>query len=373
MDTFIRYIKGIFRYKITSIFFIIGQLVMFFAVFGALGIYNKAYDKEMDRLAAIYEHRIQIDVTTMNKSDIFTDAGYNVTTGNLLLAGKLDLDIAEAGYNTITEVLLTVNEELPYKLIEGHIPGTEDSDKGKMLVALGRDKYKYAYEKDGKYWITIAGDVYEVCGVIGSEVSNYWDYKVVLNINCLGEETLKNIISRRNYTLELSSNKGDLQESYSFVYSNIMSLDSTSAISAKKLNSKGNSTMRNTFGRENLRVNIVVYVFCILNCMVMSEFWIIQRKKELAIRKTFGMSNLRIIFHIVQNIISLIITAFLIFIVIYGVARLIGWEIVGLIDVSFYTCVAIICVIIVSSAVTMMYPIYKIIKLNPAVSLSDID
>ncbi len=31
-------------------FFIIGQLIMYVTIFGALGIYNKAYQKEADRL-----------------------------------------------------------------------------------------------------------------------------------------------------------------------------------------------------------------------------------------------------------------------------------------------------------------------------------
>lgn len=45
----------VFRYRLTACFFIIGQLIMYVTIFGALGIYNKAYQKEADRLAALYQ------------------------------------------------------------------------------------------------------------------------------------------------------------------------------------------------------------------------------------------------------------------------------------------------------------------------------
>ncbi|MBQ4282837.1 MAG: ABC transporter permease [Lachnospira sp.] len=373
MSVAIRYVKGIFRYKLTAVFFVIGQLVMFFAIFGALGIYNKAYEKENDRLEAIYKERIEINATTVNQSDIFTDAGCNVSDGNLLLAGKLSLDVAEAGVNTRTEVLLAINEELPYKMLDGYIPGTKNTDKGKKLVALGRDKYQYAYEENGKHWITIGGEVYEVCGIIGSEVSDYWDYKIVMSIECMGKETLKTIISNRSYTLELSSNENALQEAYKSVYSNIMSLDPTAVVSGKIVNSMGASTMESTLARENIRVNVIVYIFCILNCMVMSKFWIIQRRKELAIRKTFGMSNFRIIMEIVQNIVSLIVIALLIFVGIYVVIRLAGGQFATMLSFNITMCLVVVVAIIITTAVTMIYPIYRIIQFNPVESMSAID
>ena len=36
-------LRSVFRYRLISAFFIISQLVMFYAVFGVLSIYNKAY------------------------------------------------------------------------------------------------------------------------------------------------------------------------------------------------------------------------------------------------------------------------------------------------------------------------------------------
>ena len=46
-------LRSVFRYRLISVFFIISQLVMCYAVFGVLSIYNKAYAKETDRLQSM--------------------------------------------------------------------------------------------------------------------------------------------------------------------------------------------------------------------------------------------------------------------------------------------------------------------------------
>ena len=70
MNIIKRIIQNVFRYRLTACFFIIGQLIMYVTIIGALGIYNKAYQKEADRLAALYKNRIEMSVVSLNKSDI---------------------------------------------------------------------------------------------------------------------------------------------------------------------------------------------------------------------------------------------------------------------------------------------------------------
>lgn len=57
---------------------------MYVTIFGALGIYNKAYQKEADRLAAQYKSRIEMDVTSLNKSDILSVDREDITEGNVI-------------------------------------------------------------------------------------------------------------------------------------------------------------------------------------------------------------------------------------------------------------------------------------------------
>ena len=150
---------------------------MFYAVFGVLSIYNKAYAKETDRLQSMYKNRIQLDVTVGNSQDMFNYISNGVEDGNMILGGKLSLSYAQISANTKCEVILKSNEELPYTTPRARPPGSQPADSCKSLTAFGRYKYNYAYDMDGKKYVTLENEEYEICGVIGSSTSDYYDYK----------------------------------------------------------------------------------------------------------------------------------------------------------------------------------------------------
>ena len=106
---------------------------------------------------------------------------------------------------------------------------------------------------------------------------------------------MNEICRKDSYTIELSSNTRSLDNSYSAVFGNIRSVDAKSQINAKKLNSKGESDVVKALQGENMKINVMVYVFCIFNCLLMSQFWLIQRSREIAVKKIYGMSDSRII------------------------------------------------------------------------------
>ena len=357
--------RNMFRYKLTAVFFIVAQLIVYTTVFGALGIYNKAYDKEKDRLSSLYKNRIELSVITSKKVDFLTYLGNDVDTGNAVLAGKFSLGVQELGGLNRCEMILKTNEELNYKLISGRLPGQGDGASSEREIAVGREKEKQAVVIDGKKYFTIEGERYEIVGVLGSEKSDYWDYKILLNISCVGQNVMTAVMSMQEYSIELGSNTGELDASYSKIYGNIRSVDEASDIKAQKINSAGESTMENTMARENMKVNIIAYIFCVLNCMIMSEFWIIQRRKEFAIKKAFGMKNIRIVRDIAVNVLELSCFSLVLFLAGYILLRLLnistGFDIVF----SPVTVLATIAAIAAVFLATMIYPVYKIFKFNP--------
>lgn len=340
--------------------FIISQLVMFYAVFGVLSIYNKAYAKETDRLQSMYKNRIQLDVTVGNSQDMFNYISNGVEDGNMILGGKLSLSYAQISANTRCEVILKSNEELPYKMVSGRLPGSEPGDSGKRLIAVGRYKYKDAYEMDGKKYVTLENEEYEICGVIGSSTSDYYDYKMVLNIDCLGTNVMNEICRKDSYTIELSSNTRSLDNSYSAVFGNIRSVDAKSQINAKKLNSKGESDVVKALQGENMKINVMVYVFCIFNCLLMSQFWLIQRSREIAVKKIYGMSDSRIIGAMACNILALSVTALIIFAVSAAIINVVTAG-TGIITVNLTTLLTTIAAIAVTIILSMAYPVIKIL------------
>ncbi len=360
-------LNRVFRYRLAAICFVLGQLVIYITIFGALQIYNMAMNKEDDRKNAIYAQRIKMNVITTGKKDILSNAADGLEAGNLLLSGRATVAFKESGASTRAEMLLDIHEELPYQMISGHIPGTKDSDYGRNVVALGRDKYRFAYERDGKKYVTLCFEEYEVVGVIGSD-SDYWDYKIVLNVNCIGPQTLEYFLSNTEYELHLDSNVTDLQtlqENYEKVFQNIMAVDSFNSVSAVVDKYTGQSTVSNTYARQNMKVNYIVYVFCLVNSILVSYFWIIARRKEIAIRKAFGYSNVRIIAMLFENVLEMMAAALALFLILYLVGFYWFSNMLH-IYINLRTLAGVIIVMIVTSLISIIYPSIKVLGMNSA-------
>ena len=336
-------------------------------------LYNKAYQKEADRLAALYKNRIEMSVVSLNKSDILSACTDGVTEGNIR-AKKVGLYYTERKSSTVApEIILAVNEELPYVMESGRIPGTSEEDYGKRLVALGRSQYRYAYEENGKHYVTFENETYEVTGIIGNEGSDYSDNMIVFDNRCLGDNVRKSVNELKEYTIMIDSNTTELNDTYEKVYNNVYGADINCAIESRSVSGNGQSTVEKTLQKENIKINKVVYIFCILNCMLMSEFWIIERNKEFAIKRTYGFGQLRLIGGIARDILILGVASLVIYVLVHlfavGVLGIklytISWNLRLIASVLFINLTALVCTIIV--------PVYRIMKMNPAVTLEDME
>lgn len=372
MSKFRKFIKSIFRYKLTSVFFILGQLVIYFTVFGALNIYNKASQKEEDRIKFQYANRIQMEISDNGKNDIISNCTDGVTSGNVILAGKTNAFFEEKKTSNRIEIIIKQNEKLNYEMVEGHLPGIEDTDTSKRQVALGRYQYKYAYKEDGKKYVTFDGERYEVVGIIGNSDSDYLDYKIVFNIKSIGENMLKNISEQYSYTIEIGSNLVDIKDSYKTIYQNILKRSSRVMVDANSLKGNGENTIDSTLYKEKFSINILVYLFCLLNCMLISEFLIIQRKKEIAIRSTYGFSNARIVLEIMRDVSVLCLTSFVIFIFVY-IFLCIMKSNLFVITFDILTVISVILINMISIMLTIIYPAFIVSKIQPVTALKDID
>lgn len=357
--------RKIFRYKLTSIFFIIGQLIIYITIFGALAVYNRAYDKEKDRINAVYKNRIELEINMSKKADFMSFFADSTNTGNAVISGKLALGIQELGTSVRSEIIIMSNEQMNYKLESGRLPG-ENAKNGRLEVAVGRNKAKFATVENGKKYLVIEGDRYEISGILGSDKSDYWDNKVVLNIACLGDKTLNSLMKKMSYTVELGSNSYELDDTYKTVYGNIKSIDQDSVIKAKKLISNGESTLEKSMAKENMQVNVITYIFCVLNSMIISEFWIIQRRKEFAIKKALGMKNSKIIMEMFINITELSGISLIMFLLLNILSKVFVGSAFIDIKISFIMVLTVIAAIIVTVVASLIYPVYKIFHMNPA-------
>ena len=357
----------VFRYQFVSICFIVGQLIAYIAVFGALQIYNSAIIKENERKNAIYTYRITAQASASGK-DILSQANKGVNKGNILLSGRMSVFCEETNSLNRVELLLKISEELPYKVISGHIPGTKEEDAGKRVVAVGRKKYRNAIDKNGKKYLTYCMEEYEVVGVLGSE-SDYWDNRVVFHIDSIGERTLNYILDKENnFEIHIDSNNyttDELKEEYHTLYTNIVNADNMASVHAIVDTSEGEETISSTYYQENIRVNYIVYIFCLINNVIISYFWIISRRKEIAVRQTFGYSKLRLAGMLVKDMIIMIITALAFFIAVYLLGK--SWFNQYLnVYIKLDTLGELAGILILTTIISVLYPIYRVMKMQNA-------
>lgn len=124
-------------------------------------------------------------------------------------------------------------------------------------------------------------------------------------------------------------------------------------------------TMQNT----GLSLALAIYVFSIANCLVVTNYWIITKRRDMAIRKAFGWSDRQLIYMIISEMagtlaISLVISAGLL-------AMLKNWNtaIFSLELTPFFilgTCGLLLFTLLVS----VLIPVIHILKIRPAEVIS---
>lgn len=351
-------IRRLFRYKFTAILFIIGQLMVYFIVFGALGIYNQAADREKDRQEAMYADNIELKVVTSKSVNIAKYAAKDIKEGNILLRGKTSCAIQELNNKYRCEIIICANENLKYKCISGRLPSANET--GELEVAVGKNKYEKSKQDDRGRYLTIEAEKYYIVGILGSEKSDYWDDKIVFNINSIGNNLMEGLAGEREFEISIVSANNLTEDVYSQMYSNIRSVDSNSMIDSMRDRTMGTSSLKKSMQKNNIKTNILAYIFCLLNCMIISEFWIMQRRRDIEIKKLFGYSAFKLIKEMLNDIIMYNIVAVVLYALIYTFLKILHIQ-EKVMQINAVNIVVIISVMLISIISTMVLPMYKII------------
>ncbi|MGN0448324.1 MAG: FtsX-like permease family protein [Acutalibacteraceae bacterium] len=120
-------------------------------------------------------------------------------------------------------------------------------------------------------------------------------------------------------------------------------------------------TMENT----GLSLALAIYIFSVANCLVVTNYWIISKRRDMAIRKAFGWSNRQLIAMIVREMSETLLISFIL-----GVGLLVLLHAVasGLFSVEltpFFvlgTCVLLLFTLCIAVSI----PIIRILKIRPA-------
>ena len=256
----------------------------------------------------------------------------------------------------LTDVIMTQKEKLNYPVVEGEIPET-DADIEEPTVILGRGFLADTTEQSGKRYYTLDGISFRVCAVIGTKSSDLLDYKVIIYSKGASDSIRRKWNTLENMTFALESNKANTDEMLKEIQVNVKQ-------SGKKIAVNGGGTMEDRLPGidSDGKYYVIVLLFCIVNVVIVSEYWIKRRYKEIALRKMLGYSDGRIYALLYRDMVINVSAAVGMAVVIQVIIQNVWKEYIQLYmeEFGYYIGISVLFVFGIS-AVFMCYPI-KILK-----------
>lgn len=186
---------------------------------------------------------------------------------------------------------------LPYqpRIKKGNFLSASQSNSNGMLAVIGKMYKKDLYKKGTDYYIIINHCEYKVIGITSSSQDGnkiYIPYKAFMKI--YGQSLISNFM--------LSIRKIDLNNNavMNELYSNLNSTD--------VITNLNNGDMNYSYSSFFI-LGFAVLIIASINIISFTSFWIIDRKKEIALRKTTGATNKDIREQIFSEILSISLIA----------------------------------------------------------------
>ena len=250
----------------------------------------------------------------------------------------------------------------------------EDNIDGEILI--GKSLEEYVQIKENKEYITLGGQEFLVGGVL-----NYVgidDESVYILWEQLNENQKKNLITEI--------------ESYCLNYNNVnlqIAMQSDTSLDAiyQELSEKISANLygqiqvadekedRDVFDSARKKINVmlsvILLVFSLISCIVISDLWFSRRKKEFLIRKAFGYNMRQIAVLLIKEIGRMSLVSLLVSIpmqMIYSFCKHYGTTdmITSIIQIF-----ALLIGVLAVDGIVMIRPYLKISKLNPSQNIID--
>lgn len=273
--------RELFRH-VSSWLLLIGVAVSFFAFINASDIYQNVKDAAAEINEYKYKSMYSIYISDFSDTDLLIDKITQIP-GNIISVGNYMYLNNNEKYQEV-EIVIKQDENLSYPVKRIDVDGE---------IYIGKKLEEECHKIDGILYLTIEDKSYRVAGIVSSDSTDILNYKIIILKDM---EVIKNILKKGSITIECGSNLHDLNQSVRDFYNDYgkNGFVEYNSISSRYIE----------VGSENAdkEFYIVISIFSIINCIVISEFWILRRKKEIIIRKLFGFTNRRLFFYIYNQI-----------------------------------------------------------------------
>lgn len=355
-----KYLRYQFRYKLSSVFIILGMVVGILALYNGIGIFEYIKNYTNDLRGNEYGYTTIVEMSSTKEINL---KKYLIECDSIIRMDYVNAYVDEKKVTCLMTVLLEANEKTNYKLISGRLPSEEEKINNEKVVAVGQKRSDAIYYKDKKQYITLSGEEYLVTGIVGTEKSDLQDYLLITYYDCLGENILKEI-DKYSYYLVVESNNESINSDINSIAA-LSSIDNIDTSISKVNKIKSGLSIEE---KNSISTYIIIFGFALLNCILIARFWIYQRKKEVAILLILGFGKIKILNRLIKEMIFHVFCIFLIAAILQiGIEASLGSEIiyeVSVINIFLMgAAIILLCIcIVISPAIEIMKnpPIYEI-------------
>lgn len=371
-----RILQQIFRESATSILFILGLTVSCFILINVAELIEKINKENkvlnnfkytassyLDGTELFYNCEDQITISN-NLTKLVTSRLSEETSGNTYL--ELQVNVNEKIDTYAANIVMQLNEDAKINCNKDYDVTEENG------IIIGEDLLQFTTDKDGIRTIVIGGNTMKVIGIMKNEMSGGVDNTIYIfwdNCDEQMKEYINNIITKEI--------KGILKFTYrseqdtTNAYKDFVNDMEKNGFKVFIIDAYYEGDYQNFWYRTYNSIFMgISLILSILNCFTVSYLWLINRKKELAIRKAYGYSILQITGMMIKDVIKLCIPACILAeIVQFIYTTAIGREVfTGQVFMKIlFVCIGMLIITIVNS----LYMIRHVKKVSPVSVLTE--
>lgn len=171
------------------------------------------------------------------------------------------------------------------------------------------------------------------------------------------------LTDQKEVALRILSNKYDVNQVGSHIKEKIEEIFPEAVVTARRTNTQIN-IFQSSQSIENL-ISTGLFLFALINTIIISYYWVIVRRREIAVRKAFGASNFRVMSLITLELFELIGVAALLAVLTQAtIWRFQGGEI-NFYDVTILA-TGLLLAITLAIFIAMIVPVRLILRIQPS-------
>lgn len=351
--------RRVIHYKLSNLLLVTGFVVSFICYVNCINLYHLKITEKKESTKYQYINQMMLYCSNQTDEKFSLKLVFENLDGNLIVKGigmYRDAVTAEG----VTDVIVNQTEPLQYPVSEGKLP-EDDADITQPTIILGRAHKKDTILSKGRYYYEIEGIPFWVCAFIGSDSSDLFDYDVILYYKNMPNKIKNEIDYGESLQVLLGSNRKDTYPVYEEMRQRADEMDSHMLVMAQN---EEHLTMGQS---ESASINyyFIIMLFCIVNSIIVSEYWIKRRYREIAIRELLGYSDIQIFFLLLKDMIKNIICSVLVALLIQWLFYLSFKDYIKLYSsqIAYYLGYCIFFIVVLS-IVMLIYPLCLLKKEN---------